>query len=393
MNERDIRPAAGGDRISPFAPLAADLQRLTVRGRRRRLERPAGLDFTSNDYLAFAGSTELREAAVEALSRQVPVGAGGSRALRGNHPEHEAVEAAAARYFGCESALYFVSGYAANLTLFATAPQGRDLVVHDERIHASVHDGLRRGRADFIAARHNDAQSIDDEITRWRNSGGQGRIWIAVESLYSMDGDAPDLAELAALAQRREAILVIDEAHATGVLGPGGRGRAAFLEGRDNIVTVHTCGKALGTAGAFVCGPSVLNDYLVNRGRPFIYGTAPPPLIAAVTRAALALCERSDARRQRLQGLVELATRSLAHHCGLPGSGSHILPIIIGADVKAIDLAAALQMQGFDVRAIRPPTVPVGTARLRVALTLNVGEAAIESLFYALGREMAQTSP
>ena len=388
MNEVDAGRWLGQEGVTRLASLAADLARLTARDRRRRLQRPAGLDFTSNDYLGFAGCVELREAAIEALSRHVPLGAGGSRVLRGNHAEHEALEAAAARYFGCASALYFGSGYAANLTLFATAPQRRDLVVHDEKIHASVHDGLRRGRAAVAVARHNDAQSIDDEIVAWRDAGGTGLVWIAVESLYSMDGDGPDLAELAALAHRREAILIVDEAHATGVLGPQGRGRAAFLEGRDDVVTLHTCGKALGTAGAFICAPAVLNEYLVNRGRPFIYGTAPSPLLASVTRAALELSERSDLRRERLQGLVRTAARSLAEHCGLVSSGSHILPIIIGNDRAALDLAAVLQERGFDVRAIRPPSVPSGTARLRIALTLNLDEAAVQSLFITLGTAM-----
>jgi 8-amino-7-oxononanoate synthase len=310
--------------------------------------------------------------------------------LRGNHPEHEALEQAAAVYFGAESALYFATGYTANLTLFATAPQRGDLVVHDERIHASVHDGLRRSRAEIASARHNDIQSIDDAIVRWRAAGGTGRAWIAVESLYSMDGDAPDLAAIGALADYREAVLVIDEAHATGVLGPGGRGSARFLEGRDNVVTVHTCGKALGTAGALVCGPSVLRDFLVNRGRPFIFGTAPSPLVAAVTRSALALCEASDLRREWLQGLVARASDALARHCGLASSGSHIFPIIIGEDQATVDLAAKLRACGYDVRAIRPPTVPAGTARLRIALTLNVDEPAIEGLFQSLGKEMSR---
>jgi 8-amino-7-oxononanoate synthase len=376
-------------RPGPFADLDSDLDRLSGKGRRRALESLGGLDFSSNDYLGLANSSELRDAASEALTRHVPVGSGGSRLLRGNHPEHVALERAAADFFGVDSALYFGSGYAANMTLFATAPQRGDLVVYDEWIHASVHDGMSRGRAAIVGARHNDMQSIDDEILRWRAAGGGGRIWIAVESLYSMDGDGPNLEDLDALANRRDAVLVIDEAHATGVLGPKGRGRAAFLEGRDNVVTVHTCGKALGTAGAFVCAPRVLTDFLVNRGRPFIFATAPPPLIAAVTRAAIALCERGDSRRDRLRGFVELATSELARHCGLTSSGSHILPIVIGEDQAALDLAARLRARGYDVRAIRPPTVPVGTARLRIALTLNVSEAAIEGLFQTLAAEMA----
>ena len=181
--------------------------------------------------------------------------------------------------------------------------------------------------------------------------------------------------------------LIIDEAHATGVLGPGGRGRAASLEGCDNVVTVHTCGKALGTEGALICGPRILRDFLVNRGRPFIFGTAPSPLIAAVTRAALELCEQSDLRRERLQRLVRLASEAMTRYRGHPGSRSHIVPIIVGDDHAAVRLAGSLRAQGYDVRAIRPPTVPAGTARLRVALTLNVDETAVENLFRALHAE------
>jgi len=375
-------------RTNLFTNLEADLDALATLGRRRRLESIEGCDFTSNDYLALAGSTELNAAAAEAVSRRIPVGAGGSRLLRGNHPEHEALERAAADFFGTESALYFGGGYAANQTLFSTAPQRDDLVVYDEWIHASVHDGMRRGRAQTVAARHNDLQSIDSEILRWRQGGGRGRPWVAVESLYSMDGDGPNLDELYDLAAGREAILVIDEAHSTAVLGPSGRGRAARLEGKPGVVTVHTCGKGLGTAGAFVCAPRILNEFLVNRGRPFIFATAPSPLVAVVTRAAIALCAQSDARRARLQRLVAYASHEIERQCGLPGSGSHILPVIVGEDQTAARLAARLQARGYDVRAIRPPTVPAGTARLRIALTLHVDEAAIERLFQLLAVEL-----
>jgi len=154
------------------------------------------------------------------------------------------------------------------------------------------------------------------------------------------------------------------------------------------VVTVHTCGKALGTAGALVCGPSVLNDFLVNRGRAFIFSTAPSPLVAAVTRAALELCARSDGRREQLERLVHCASRAALRECGLTAPGSHVMPIVLGEDSAAAALAATLRRQGFDVRAIRPPTVPVGTARLRVAVTLNVDEIAIESLFATLARSM-----
>ena len=366
----------------------SDLRELADRGRLRSLRARAGIDFTSNDYLGLAESAELRQAAADAVARGVPVGSGGSRLLRGNHPEHEALEAEAAAYFGAETALYFGSGYVANFAIFSTLPQTGDLIVHDELIHASVHEGLRRGRADFVGVPHNNADAFDAAIVGWRAAGGKGRPWLAVESLYSMDGDSPDLVELLAVADRHEAMLVIDEAHATGVLGPQGRGLAAAFEGRDNVITLHTCGKALGTVGGFILAPRVIRDFLVNRARPFIFATAPSPLIAAITRAALEISRTNPERREQLAKLVQFAGTELRRRCGLEGSGTHILPVIIGADQAAVDVAAALQRRGFDIRAIRPPTVPEGTARLRIALTTAVDQATVAHLFEALAEDM-----
>jgi 8-amino-7-oxononanoate synthase len=265
-------------------------------------------------------------------------------------------------------------------------------VVHDELIHASVHEGLRRGRADFVAVPHNKADAFDAAIVRWRAAGGKGRAWIAIESLYSMDGDSPDLAEMFAVADRHDAMVVIDEAHATGVLGPQGRGLAAAFEGRDNVITLHTCGKALGTAGGLVLAPRIIRDFLVNRARPFIFATAPSPLIAAVTRVALEISRTNPERRDRLARLVQFAGSELRRRCNIGGSGSHILPVIIGADQAAVAVAASLQRRGFDVRAIRPPTVPEGTARLRIALTANIDEAIVADLFDALVADMRNTA-
>lgn len=365
-----------------------DLQALADKGRLRTLRGCSGIDFASNDYLGLAESEELRQAAADALARGVPVGSGGSRLLRGNHPEHEALEREAAVFFGAESALYFGGGYVANFAIFSTLPQRGDLVVHDELIHASVHDGVRRGRAEFVSARHNDADAFDAAIVRWRGAGGMGRPWLSIESLYSMDGDSPNLQDLFAVADRHEAMVVIDEAHATGVLGPQGRGLAAPFEGRDNVITLHTCGKALGTSGGFILAPRVIRDFLVNRARPFIYATAPSPLIAAVTRAALELSRTGSARRERLANLVRSAGSELRRCCHIEPSGSHIVPVIVGADQAAVNLAASLQRRGFDIRAIRPPTVPEGTARLRIALTLHVDEAIVADLFAALAEDM-----
>ncbi len=365
-----------------------NLRDLTAQGRLRTLCERSGIDFTSNDYLGLAESEELKHAAADAVARGVPTGSGGSRLLRGNHPEHEALESEAAAYFGAETALYFGGGYVANFAIFSTLPQRGDLVVHDELIHASVHEGLRRGRADVVAVPHNNVDAFDAAIVRWRATGGKGRPWIAVESLYSMDGDSPNLAELFTVAERHEAMVVIDEAHATGVLGPQGRGLAARFEGRDNVITLHTCGKALGTAGGFVLAPRIIRDFLVNRARPFIFATAPSPLIAAITRVALEISRTNPERRDRLARLVQFAGSELRRRCNIGASGSHILPIVIGTDQATVALAGSLQRRGFDVRAIRPPTVPEGTARLRIALTANVDEAIVADLFEALVEDM-----
>jgi 8-amino-7-oxononanoate synthase len=368
--------------------LERNLLELAGRGRLRALHVPSGIDFTSNDYLGLAESDVLRQAAVDALARGVPVGSGGSRLLRGNHPEHEALESEAAAYFGAETALYFGSGYVANFAIFSTLPQRGDLIVHDELIHASVHEGLRRSRAEFVAVPHNNIDAFDAAIVRWRAAGGKGRPWLSVESLYSMDGDSPNLAELFAVADRHDAMVVIDEAHATGVLGPQGRGLAAPFEGRDNAITLHTCGKALGTVGGFILAPRVVRDFLVNRARPFIFATAPSPMIAAVTRVALEISRTNPVRREQLARLVQFAGSELRRRCNVEPSGSQIIPVVVGADHAAVELAAALQRKGFDIRAIRPPTVPEGTARLRIALTLNVDETIVADLFAALAEDM-----
>ncbi len=376
----------------PYDEIEIQLRELQDKDRLRTLRERAGVDFTSNDYLGLAESVELRQAAADAVARGVPVGAGGSRLLRGNHFEHEALETEAARYFGAETALYFGAGYTANVAIFSTLPQRDDMVLHDELVHASVHEGMRHGRAEHRSVPHNDTEAFDTRLRQWRKAGGRGRPWMAVESVYSMDGDSPNLADLIAVADRHDATLVIDEAHATGVTGPDGRGLAAAFEGRDNLITLHTCGKALGTSGGLVLAPKVVRDFLVNRARPFIFATAPSPLIAAVTRVALQISRTKPERRERLAGLVAYADRELRTRCGLASSGSHILPVIVGADRKAVALAGSLQRRGFDVRAIRPPTVAEGTARLRIALSANLTEHVIAELFDALAEDLRHLS-
>lgn len=368
------------ERLVRFEKTLVGLER---KGRRRRLLQRDGIDFTSNDYLALANSPRIRSAIATAMAQGVAVGSTGSRLLRGNHPEHEALEADAAVFFGTERALYFSSGYAANAALFSALPQRGDLIVHDALIHASAREGIAASRAQAALARHNDVADFEDAIIRWRKDGGMGHPWIAVESLYSMDGDRAPLAELLALTDRHDGFLVIDEAHATGVFGSGGRGLAAGMEGRDNVIFLHTCGKALGVSGALVGANSLICDYLVNRARAFIYSTAPSPLMAAGVREALKILVDEPQRRADFERLWTFANAQLTSVLGLQGSGSQILPVMVGDNSRAMRIAERMRAEGFDIRAIRPPTVPEGTARLRIAITLNVDRPAIVQM---LGR-------
>ncbi|MBB4612913.1 8-amino-7-oxononanoate synthase [Novosphingobium taihuense] len=365
----------------------ADLAALGEKARLRSLAPRRGIDFASNDYLAMSSSPRLAAAVQEAIARGVPLGSGGSRLLRGNDPEHELLEEEAARFFGTESALFFSAGYAANVALLSTLPQRGDLIVYDELVHASMHEGLRLTRATAVSAAHNDAQSFDDAARAWRGKGNTGRIWLAFETLYSMDGDMAPVAEMARVAERHDAIMLIDEAHATGVFGPDGRGLAASLDGRSDTIVLRTCGKAMGCEGALVLGPKVVRDFLVNRGRPFIFSTAPSPLVCAAVREAIRIMADEPHRRESLRALVAHAERVLAPHGATP-SGSQILPLILHEDARTMAVASALQAKGFDVRGIRPPTVPQGTSRLRISLTLNATSDDVDALGSALAEAL-----
>ncbi|MBT2189238.1 8-amino-7-oxononanoate synthase [Sphingobium nicotianae] len=370
-------------------PFRAQLDMLASRARLRRLMPRAGHDFASNDYLGLAGDPAIAAAVCDAIARGVPVGSGGSRLLRGNAPEHEALEAQAAALFGSEAALYLSTGFAANMALLAGLPGPEDLIVADALIHASAHDGMKLSRAKSVLAAHNDPQAFADVIAAWRRGGGTGRPWIIAETLYSMDGDVAPVDALAAIAAQHDAMLILDEAHATAVHGPGGRGLGAHLEGAENLIALHTCGKGLGAEGALVTAARPVIDLLVNRGRSFVFSTAPSPLMAVAVTAALARMADADDLRGRLNGLIDHAAQHICAPLDLPAPASQILPVILGDDARTMRVAAALQAAGFDVRGIRPPTVPRGTARLRVSLTLNVDEGVVAALGEALQAALA----
>ncbi|MEO0441764.1 MAG: 8-amino-7-oxononanoate synthase [Pseudomonadota bacterium] len=370
--------------MSRITPYENQLDALAQAGRRRALVIPGGRDFSSNDYLGLAHSTFLRDAAKAALDSGMAHGSGGSRLLGGNHPEHESLETYAAAHYDAETALFFSTGYAANLALFSTLPQRGDLVLYDSLIHASAHDGMKLGRADTRTFAHNDCDDLEKQILRFRATGDTGTIWIATESLFSMDGDTAPLAELVKLADRHDAMLVIDEAHATGVFGAGGRGLSANVGQRDNILTLRTCGKALGVEGGLITMPAILRDFFVNRARAFIFSTAPSPLTAHLVKQAIRHVDQTPALQQELHRHIALTGDLLAEHVTSGPNSSQIFPVILGDDRKAVAVAGQLQQQGFDVRAIRPPTVPDGTARLRISLTLNVSTQDIHDLADAL---------
>lgn len=375
--------------MEKFKSYRDQLDALDKAGRKRRLLIPAGKDFSSNDYLGLSRSPYLKDCAQTAIANGMAHGSGGSRLLGGNHPEHEALEAFAADHYGTEASLFFGSGFAANTALFATLPQTGDLVLYDELIHASVHDGMKLGRAAFTPFPHNDCNALEQAIQDWRASGGTGTVWIAVESLYSMDGDRAPLADLARIADAHDAMLVIDEAHAVGVFGEGGIGLSGDIGRQDNVIILRTCGKALGGEGGILTMPQILREFFINRARPFIFSTAPSPLTAHLAQHAIAHVAETPSLQAGLAEHITLARScfeglSLGDH-----QDSQIFPVILGEDRLAVSVANMLQGQGFDVRAIRPPTVPAGTARLRISLTLNVTQDDILNLAAALQEALA----
>jgi 8-amino-7-oxononanoate synthase len=361
--------------------IAAELERLNGAHRSRRLSLPQGVDFTSNDYLGLARDPALREAAVGALEADGFVGAGGSRLLRGHHPAHARLEEYAAQFFGVEKTLFMGSGFIANYALFTALCERHDAVVFDERVHASVKEGIHAAPAARYRAQHNNLDSFKTMIHRARDKGAR-RVFVAVEAVYSMDGDCSPLKELDALARSHDAMLVVDEAHATGVFGPRGRGLGETLQ-NENWISLHTGGKALGVSGALLCARGEIIDYLVNRSRPFIYSTAPPPHLAAALQRSLQLLDEEPWRRERVLALAAFARQKLLPH-ELASPGTQIIPIVLGEEKRALDVAQDLQNAGFDVRAIRPPTVPEGTSRLRISIHADHCEDQILALASAM---------
>lgn len=319
--------------------------------------------FASNDYLGLAGDPRLVAAARASLDED-GVGAGASRLIVGNHRQHVALEAALEDWLGRTGVRLFGSGYAANVGVLTTVARAGDVVLSDELNHASIIDGCRLARADVVVYPHRDLAALERGL---RDARGR-RALVVTESLFSMDGDIADLGAIAELCARHGAALIVDEAHAFGVLGPEGRGCAAAAGVVPDIV-IGTFGKALGTYGAFAVTTRAIADLLWNRARSLVFSTGLPPSIAAATRAAVELVRGSDGDARR-RHLAELAVMFRAR---VPAAGGHrenpIAPILVGDDRRVMEHTARLLEAGVFVQGIRPPTVPTGTSRLRVSLS------------------------
>ncbi len=373
--------------------LEQELNALREKGRYRSLRTYSGIDFGSNDYLGFATDWKLKAEAIESFN-SVALSSSSSRLLPGHHAEHLIAEKVFANFVGAESALLFNSGYDANNALLTTLPTRHDLILYDERSHASIYDGTHASLAKGQRFAHDSADDLSRLLERSQAGSTAPReqpsqIFIVLESVYSMDGDVAKLKEIAEVANEFQAVIIIDEAHATGVLGRSGEGLVKdTIERNDNIITIHTCGKALGAAGAFVCGSKTVTEYLINKARGFIYTTALPPIIPlqiinAVKRLesegselVKTLREKSDFMRANLQ-------QSLIKWM-VPDGITPIISIIIGKDEDALHAARVLAERGFDVPAVRPPTVPEGSARLRLNVSVRHSESDLRNVIDAI---------
>jgi len=360
------------------------LANLRERSQLREFARLRGVNFCSNDYLGLAEDSRLKLAVLEAVEESARVGGTGSRLLSGHDPVWNELEEKFASFVGTEAALYFSSGYAANLGLLSAVLGKDDVVFSDALNHASLIDGIRLSGARRIICPHRDLNVLERELRAHEHE--TRRKIIVTESVFSMDGDIVDLRALQSLAAMYGASLVVDEAHATAVHGPGGAGIVAQAGLAEEVLAVvHTCGKALASAGGFVCGSKVLREFLINHARTMIFSTAMPAYIAGQIRAALRFAKGMDAERKLLLDRSNLLATGLnAAGCRTPGGHSQIIPVILGSNEDAVSAAKFLQEQGFAVRAIRPPTVPVGNARLRLSLTTRITHEHIMAVLAAL---------
>jgi len=371
----------------------AELDREGLRRARRVLDSPQGpvvreggrelANFASNDYLGLANHPRIVAAAREAIDR-FGFGAGASPIVVGHSRAHEEAEAAFARFTGLPRALLFPSGYAANLGILAALADRSAAIFGDRLDHACLVDGALLSRAAFHRYPHGDLAALDALLARSK----AGVRVIATDTVFSMDGDVAPLAELLALAERHDAWLVLDDAHGIGVLG-GGRGSLAeFPLASPRIVYMATLGKALGGYGAFVAGDAEVIEWLMQRARTYVFSTALPPAAAAVATAAMALIDADPSIVRALHARIGEFRRACEAQGVAASSATAIQPVIVGESARAVALSARMREAGLLVPAIRPPTVPQGTARLRISLSAAHTRVQVETLVSALAQAL-----
>jgi 8-amino-7-oxononanoate synthase len=351
-------------------------------GREITLDGRRVLNFCSNDYLGLANDARIKRAALEAIEKY-GWGAGASRLVCGNMSPHERLEEDLALFKNTERALVFSSGYMANTGIISALMDRHSAVLSDKLNHASIVDGIILSRAGFLRYPHADMQALQKIL---KNLPAAKRKLIVTDSIFSMDGDRAPLKEIVDLARRYEAMVMVDEAHAFGVLGKRGGGLVEEL-GLEATVDIQmgTLSKAAGSFGAYACGTKVLRDYLINKSRSFIYTTAMPPSLAQASRAALQIIRQADSLRRQLQ----LNANYLRGEFGVLGfdtmnSSTPIIPILVKDPLQAVAMSKRLLEQGIFVQAIRPPTVPMGTARLRLTVMATHTQEDLDQLLKAL---------
>jgi 8-amino-7-oxononanoate synthase len=363
--------------------------------RRRRVGVAAGVaNFCSNDYLGLKDHPEVLRAFTDAAARY-GVGSGASHLVTGHGPEHEALETELAAFTGRDRALVFSTGYMANVGIIDALADQKAVIIADKLNHASLIDGGRLSAANVRRYRHADFAQAGELLA----AAESATRLLVTDGVFSMDGDLAPLPQLAAMAREHKAWLMVDDAHGLGVIGKNGRGICEqFNLGTDDVpLLIGTFGKAFGTFGAFVAGDADLIEFLLQKSRTYIYTTALPPAVAAATRAALRVIERESWRREKVLALAQRFRSGLAAHglrAGMPddrigAAGSSIVPVILGEAGRAVAVSSQLEKLGFLVAAIRPPTVPAGTARLRVTFSAAHEEAQVDALVDAMTQAMA----
>lgn len=362
-----------------FAEMQAELDGRARQGllrRRRLLQGPQAaqtrvdgaevLTFCSNDYLGLANHPALIDAACRAMT-EIGVGSGASHLITGHHQLHESLEDALAEFVGLPSALLFSTGYMANLGVVNALLRRGDAIFADKLNHASLNDAAIMARAELHRFRHNDLGQLENQLT----TSGVRRKLVVVDAVFSMDGDHAPLPELLALCERHDAWLYLDDAHGFGVLGKQGRGALDhFALSAPRIIYMATLGKAAGVSGAFVAAEKLVIEYLIQHARTYVYTTATPPALAAAALAAIKVMQQDSERHARLHELIAYLKQHLRlRKWSLMSSDTAIQPLLVGDNQASVRLSEYLRDKGILVPAIRPPTVPAGTARLRISLS------------------------